>query len=369
MRRIRATTLHSPGLPTADGETRVEDRWEHGSDFHLTLESGEAWWPWGRTAVTLWGSGRDALRAVIAHGRQRGGWRRLYCPSFYCQDVLLALAREIELVVYRDAPLRPAAILPRTAADEALLVVNVYGMRPRPEPAGDGVVIEDHTHDPWSEWACFSRAHYAVASLRKTLPVPDGGALWSPRSLELPEERCPTAAHARACLDRLSAMVLKAHYLRGHEVGKDAFRALAVAGERGLGSGGEISGVSAFTRARLPTLATTRCHAARARNRAVLCEALGRVRGAAVLDTPFAVTLVFDGPGAAARRDRVRAALADTRVYAAVLWPLEPAAVAGIPAAHAELARRVLTLHCDFRYAPGDMLMVAERVRRVCGRS
>jgi len=353
-------------LTNDDAEARADDRWEHGSDFHWPVEDGDGRFPWGAGTVTLWGSGRDALRALIAQGRERLGWRRLYCPSFYCQDVVAALAREIALVVYAESPLRPARVLPRTTADEVLLVVNVYGRRPRPELPGDGVVIEDHTHDPWSDWAFSSRADYAVVSLRKTLPVPDGGALWSPRSLELPEERAPTAEHAQACLDRLSAMVLKAHYLQGHGVSKDAFRSLAVAGERAIATGRETSGVSPLTRARLAALPTTSWREARARNRAVLCTALGDVRGVTVLDAPFAVTLIFDGDGASERRNRARAALADARVYATVLWPLEAPVVAGIPAEHVDLARRVLTLHCDFRYTADDMLRVAERVRRLC---
>lgn len=347
----------------------VHGRWEHGSDFHLTLPRGDAdAFPWGRGPVTLWGSGRDALRAVIRRGRQHRGWRRLHCPSFYCQDVVRALAREIDVVLYAESPLEPAPALPRPAAHEVLLVVNVYGLRPRPELPG-GAVIEDHTHDPWSDWACSSQAEYAVVSLRKTLPLPDGGALWSPRSAPLPEERAMTSAHAQACLDRLSAMALKTRYLEGRRVAKAAFRALAVAGERAVGAGDAPSGVSGYTRAALPALPTARWRRARSGNRAALRAALGDLPGVSVLDTPFAVTLVFHGTGADERRDRARAALADARVYAAVLWPLESAAVGGIPAEHADLARRLLTLQCDFRYTRRDMMVVAERVRRICAAS
>jgi hypothetical protein len=316
--------------------------------------------------VTLWGSGRDAMRALLAWGRERRGWRRVHCPSFYCQDVVRALASELDLVIYPETPLQPASTLPSPGPGEVLLVVNVYGLRRRPDRVPGGVVIEDHTHDPWSDWAFSSRADYAVASLRKTLPVPDGGALWSPRALELPEERPATASHAGACLARLSAMVLKAHYLQGDGVAKETYRALAVGGERVIGTGCAVSGVSDLTRARLPSLPTTSWRQARIANRAVLRTALGAPAGVTVLDSPFAMTLIFEGRRAAERRDRMRAALAAERVYTAVLWPLAPAAVAGIPAAHVDLADRVLTVHCDFRYATEDMLRVADRIRLLC---
>jgi hypothetical protein len=161
-------------------------------------------------------------------------------------------------------------------------------------------------------------------------------------------------------------MVLKAHYLQGDGVAQETYRAIAVAGEQAIAAGREVSGVSDLTRARLPTLPTMAWRQARSGNRAVLRAALEALPGVTVLDAPFAVTLIFDGDGAAERRDRMRAALAADRIYTAVLWPLAPPAVAGIPAAHVDLARRVLTLHCDFRYTAEDLLRVADHVRRLC---
>jgi hypothetical protein len=46
-----------------------------------------------------------------------------------------------------------------------------------------------------------------------------------------------------------------------------------------------------------------------------------------------------------------------------VLWSLEERAVAGLPARHLDLSRRVLSLHCDFRYTDDDMRRVAAIVR------
>jgi hypothetical protein len=45
--------------------------------------------------------------------------------------------------------------------------------------ASEWLLVEDHSHDPFSPWAVGSSADYAFCSLRKTLPVPDGGLLWS----------------------------------------------------------------------------------------------------------------------------------------------------------------------------------------------
>ena len=82
-----------------------------------------------------------------------------------------------------------------------------------------------------------------------------------------------------------------------------------------------------------------------------------------MLDAPFAATLLFDS---AQLRERVRTALIAERIYAAVLWPLEAPVVTGIPAEHVELSRRLLTLHCDFRYNLHDMARVAVQVKALC---
>jgi hypothetical protein len=54
-----------------------------------------------------------------------------------------------------------------------------------------------------------------------------------------------------------------------------------------------------------------------------------------------------------------RAFLADD-VYPAILWPLDEPAVDGIPAEHVDLARRILSIHCDQRHGTADMIRVAE---------
>ena len=62
--------LDSPRSPVAE-------RWEAGSDFDFSEETGSVTLPWESQPVTLWGSGRDAIRAVFEWGQQRHGWRRL----------------------------------------------------------------------------------------------------------------------------------------------------------------------------------------------------------------------------------------------------------------------------------------------------
>jgi hypothetical protein len=197
--------------------------------------------------------------------------------------------------------------------------------------------------------------------LRKTLPLPDGGVLWSPQRLPLPAEVEMTSAHASAALARLSAMTLKLSYLSGHAVAKDDYRRLAVDGEERIGHGA-VSGISGFSRARLPTFPVREWNEQRAANLRAFREALGEAPGIELLHAPFAATLVFDS---ADLRDRAVTALIAARIYPAILWPLDECVVEGIPDRHVDLSRRILTLHGDHRYQPSDMARVAEAVRKL----
>lgn len=346
------------------------ERWEHGSEFHaLFAGAGPGAHPWG-TAGAHHGSGRDALRAVMADGRDHRGWRRLWVPSFFCQEVVASLLLEGLPVLPYDAGPEEAqpdlASVPLRSGD-ALLRVNLFGLQalgPVDLPRRDGVeVIEDHTHDPWSERAWSSDADWCVASLRKTVPVPDGGVLWSPLGRPLPPAPVLTPERRLASLEKFSAMLLKDAYLRGEAVAKDLFRALALEGEHGIGEGGP-SAMAPWSRALMDTFPLEAWRRQRAANHRALSGALADLPGARVLkgapgSCPFFGVLVFDR---AQERDRVRRNLVQARIYPGAHWPMEPPAIEGIPAGHVDLSRRILTLHCDARYQPEDMARVASAV-------
>jgi hypothetical protein len=361
---------------------RPADRIEHGSDFHWidavsATPAAPYEFAWGQRAA-LFGSGRDAMRVLIEWGAREHSWRRVWLPSYYCQDVPAALrelsAEGVQLRAYADGPdhEEPANSGLRTEPGDVVVIHNHFGLRRSPASleafAPDAVIVEDHSHDLAAPWAMNSRAHYAVASLRKTLPLPDGGVAWSPRVLALPPEPPPSEVHAAAALDRLSAMVLKGRYLAGHAVDKAAFRTLAMSGEERMADG-PPSGISPVSRAMLPSLPVVAWREQRRENYDTLLRALGPLRNVHVLApvpeaVPFALTLVFDTPKA---RDVVKRALIAARVYPAVLWSLDHPMLDDIPKEHVDLARRVLSIHCDQRYASGDMIRVAEISKPLVG--
>jgi hypothetical protein len=344
------------------------DRWEIGSHFHWSglFAPGEApLVPW--STGSLVSSGRDALRMTLAVGARAHGWRHLWVPDYFCQQVVAALAQTgLELRVYPDNPLRRVPDLPDARPGDAILVMNYFGLR---EGFGalrrDGVgLIEDHSHDPTSAWAFTSGVDFCVASLRKTIPLPDGGVVWSPLGHELPPEPREGAQRQRTAATRLQAMILKAMYLDGHPVKKADFRAIADRAERDLAVP-SVSAMNALSRGVLASFPIDLWRRRRAANHAALVEALAGLGWGQVLGpvgrggAPFSAALIVDTPE---RRERVRTRLVDARIYPAVLWPLESPVVAVGDEART-FSRRMLSIPCDARYETADMRRIAEVLR------
>lgn len=341
------------------------DRWEIGSQYHWPGspppgESPLVPWSTGR----LLSSGRDALRMALALGVRDFGWRRLWVPDYFCQEVVAALIQTgLELRSYPDHPLRCAPDLPDARSGDVILVMNYFGIREGATPLRrEGIgLIEDHSHDPTSTWAFTSGADFCVASLRKTTPLPDGGVLWSPRGHALPRPPRQVAQRRRTAAARVRAMMLKAMYLDGHPVDKADFRASAEVAERDLAVP-VVSAMDPVSRALLASFPIEAWRRARAVNHETLGDALAglgwtRMLGPAVPEAaPFSATLIMDS---LERRELVRTRLMEARIYPAVLWSLETPVVS-VSDESLRLSRRILSIACDARYGATDMARIAE---------
>ncbi|MBW6434233.1 hypothetical protein KZ829_10870 [Actinoplanes hulinensis] len=333
---------------------------EIGSEFHwdpaalLSTERGglPGWLP---TRRALFATGCGALSSLLDLLTPAG---RLHVPTYFCMGVAEALSAQVPVTWYRHLPdgRGPHWDTLRAADGDVVLAQSLFGrddgtawdawMRAHP-----GVtVIEDHSHDPFSEWACASTAAYAVASLRKTLPLPDGGLLWSPRGLDLPVPSGPASGGAEL---KLTAMLLKAAWLDGRPVPKDHFRELQQRGEQQLL--GSAAAASAFTTAVLPVLDVAGIRAASARNAAEIVAALvGRVTS-----DGFRVQLTCPSGQV---RDALLAHLARHGIYAPVHWRQDRAGFWSGDDEAAGLADRMLTLPVDHRCGPGDLRRIAETI-------
>jgi hypothetical protein len=352
-----------------------------GSEFHwdpaVLLSDARGGLPdWLPAERGLFATGCGALRALL---RWLGPAGRLHVPSYFCTGVAEALAECVPIAYYRHLPdgRGPRWETLRIRPGDVVLAQNLFGRDDgapwaawiRAHPAIP--VIEDHSHDPFSGWARTSTAAYAVASLRKTLPLPDGGLLWSPDGRELPVPEGPESAGAA---QKLAAMLLKAGWLDGQPVPRERFRALQVQGEGTLlGSAGPASTVTAAV---LPLLDVTGIRAASSRHARALREALdGRTGKVVILGlieaggtadaAPFRVQLACP---AERDRDALLAHLAANRIFAPVHWRQDPRGWWSGDHEAAGLANRMLTLPVDHRCSSADVSRVADVVAEFAAR-
>ena len=350
--------------------------WEHGSEFPFQFEDlGTG--PELPSKADFYGSGRDALRALLQYGYEILKWETLWVPSYYCLTVLKEIAIPgLTMASYDDSILddENTPIEIANAGISAVLILNHFGIRTRSRPIRIGLskiwVIEDHTHDPWSPLSKSSTADYCIASLRKTIPIPDGGMLWSPLGHELPSCPLPSVDRINASTKKLAGMTLKRLYLDGCLPDKSTSLQLFSEGEKYIASG-LVSGMTDISRALLAGFPAARWRRQRIDNFAVAAESLADCpsleipKSSSPSAAPYCLFLILPTEQ---HRDMLRKELIDRNIYPSILWSLGNSDGLSPRDEDLHLSRTSLSLHCDGRYSKSHMTRVANNVRDILDR-
>ena len=341
----------------------TEATWEVGGEYHSPVETPRPFHPWPRPAV-WYALGRHAVEALVDFLRLRTLW----LPDYFCHEVAVGWEQKVQVRPYEDDPRWPE---PRwesidAGPGDAVLGVNYFGARPgtgwEEQRAETGwLLVEDHSHDPFGPWALASTADYAFSSVRKTLPAPDGGILWSPQGLDLPPQPREPAEGSEL---KLAAMLLKGRYLEtgGDERLKERFRRLQVEGEEQLARS-PVASASPAAREAVIGGAPLPWRVLRSDNAVHL---LGLIAGIEIAEpvfdewpagaAPLGVALAFPSETI---RNRVREILRERGVYCPIHWRIENPASERVR----DLSARVLTIPTDWRYSDEDMERVASILR------
>lgn len=335
---------------------------EFGSDFH-TIEYLKG----GRSLLeiypqsNLYASGRQAL-LDLAIAR---GWKRLWVPSYFCEESLECVRRTgIELCSYPATPkLNPDKIPSLTDAREndGLLIVNYFGLFDVHHFADARCeIVEDHTHNLIGNWALNSSADWCIASLRKTLPIPDGGILWSSKKHQLPPYPELSQEVADIMEKRGHAMNLKQQYLRGGQIDKSDFLNLFQQTEECFDSI-KISRISDVSRRIVSELDIAKWYNSKKDNWLYLKKNIVQGDDIEILsqeksdDTPFSIILLLRSKE---MRENVRRYLISHSVYPAILWTIESEEDKSAQ----QFGDTMLSIHCDGRYSVEDMKILSELI-------
>lgn len=343
---------------------------EFGSDFHyIALAEGA-----GKTLydfyprANLYADGRQAL----IHLYQTQGWERLWVPEYFCYEVVESLKQAgLELRFYADWPgndndnktLEATQKNHYFKSTDAILRVNYFGTRSyrSPEKLSVAAIIEDHTHDLIGGWAQNSSADWCIASLRKSLPIPEGGILWSPVGLTLPKAPERSEENERIASIRWDAMKLKTRYLNGDNVEKSAFRAGYVDTE-GYFDTAPVCAIDEASREYLHSFNIQEWYQRKRENWELLRDI--KKDGVKVLKPedygcyPFSLTLQFDDIN---KRDIVKKALIEKCIYPAILWSVPPTGDGEIFV----FSRTMLSIHCDTRYSKEDIVTMKSIIESI----
>lgn len=337
---------------------------EFGSDFHLCD------FPKGESLLGMYGAsnlyidGRQALIALIVSE----GWRRVWMPTYYCYEVVDSVARYAEVKLYRCLPnddLAQAVSEIDCGKDDAVVVVNYFGLSCNPGALVGKTIVEDHSHDPASHWARNSKADWCFASLRKTLPTADGGVLWSPRGHRLPPKPSHNNQSEELAEVRYGAMALKRDYLSGADVDKVLFRRLYMATEQGFDLL-PLSSISHKSSHIVRTIDVGRWYGQKRQNWLYLVRHLKHNSTVEILGremevedrTPFSLVLRCADESV---RNRLRDELIRNEIYPAILWAIPHATHTRAQA----LSKCLLSIHCDGRYGPSQIATLTDRINHI----
>lgn len=343
---------------------------EFGSDFHYIRDfQGPAntlydFYP----KTNYYADGRQAL----IHLYHSQGWERLWVPEYFCYDVIASLKQAgLDLRFYTDHPgysedNRTLEAIQRNGyfrPTDAILRVNYFGTRScrNSERLSVAAIVEDHTHDLIGNWARFSTADWCIASLRKTLPLPEGGILWSPKGLSLPKTPSLSEENEKIATIRWEAMKLKERYLTGEMVEKATFRSGYLNTEPYFDTA-PVCALDKKSKEYLRSFDIREWYEQKRENWKLLKDI--KKDGVRVLYPenqacyPFSLVLLFD---LIDDSERVRKALIDKQVYPAVLWSIPSPREGEI----FMISRGMLSIHCDGRYNTADIQQLKSLIESV----
>ena len=221
-------------------------------------------------------------------------------------------------------------------------------------------VVEDNTQSLFSKHN--SIGDYQVASVRKWLPCPNGGVLYSSKNnLKVDGTKFYRSKHN----DKVKAMLLKDMYLKDNLDVNEVYRQIFVNAEEKF-SQDSIYKISDLSRFIINCFDVDKLVSKRKRNYQHLKEGL-KTLGINVTHTLSEKECPFVLPLRVKNRNDFREFLIDNRIYCAVHWPFD-----GPDAENRSIAKynadTLISLPVDQRYSESDIDYMLEVISRYRGR-
>lgn len=333
---------------------------EFGSDFHLCLEKKwllkkeERFFNSKKTSFFL--SGRSALFALLESGIKEHGWEKVFIPSYYCYEVNKYIEElPIEIVAFQYNPLVSSKehINIEDKSTNAIINPDYFGLKKRTiEGYVNAFIIEDLTHNLLSVKK--SKADYVFGSLRKELPLPLGGFLYS-NTYKTPKGKIKLDAN-KIAFQKLTAMYLKKQYLEGEISNKD-YREHYIKSEDKLEL--KLKGVRLpkIVQTILKSLDVEKILNKKTKNLKYAFKYLKTYNDVSInggiKNKGFGLIFKFKTKE---RRDAFRQYLINENIFPAILWPNQKTDL------DIDVENTIVFIHTDYRYTKKDIKYITDKI-------
>lgn len=201
----------------------IKNIWEMGSNFHdcSDIEIKTTDKQSFLEEAELYISGRHALLDLVTYQSKYHRLEKIFIPSYYCHDVTKLIEKVVSVEMYHCDPLSTVDVstFPNKTA---VILVEYFGNKVKAKgTSNDSMLILDKTHNPFSDYNYDFDINYTFGSLRKVLPLSDGGFL----TPKLPTSNLESTKDINvvALRDAQKAMRLKTLFLEGYDIDKNIF--------------------------------------------------------------------------------------------------------------------------------------------------
>ena len=341
---------------------------EYGYEYDAVLQKPTWEITKGKTTEEkLWGayclrSGRDALKAIAREYMPRV----VFLPALACDSMVFPFEMYGHQIKYyklnRDYSIDLDSL--KIGEEPAFFLYMEYFGRTaiadteleKIRQKGNVIIIEDRTHNLiWERTSSF-QPDYIIASLRKWLPVPDGGLLWGNIHKSLGTDTSFSEL-------RLQAQCMRHEYLKcGEEKIKTEFRKI-FSEVSGIMDNDEPSSMTAYSYALAQNTDWEELCSKRRENARVLIS---------ILRESSYITLIQEQPGLSDlyvaftvdNRDEVQKRLSSEGIFNTIIWPISDDQKAACDVAKMT-EQNMLAAPCDQRYTVDDMNYIGKEIVRI----
>jgi hypothetical protein len=344
-------------------------RFEYGSDFHFpeigSFNESQNQFFLNVNNWQLLSSGRDACFYLLENIPE---WKKLWLPIYYCEDVVLKLQHRFtnKIRFYNDSPevFDDSPFSSLFTEGDVVVRTNYFGIRQPSYWKKLGVIqIFDLTHDLGQLFSGRTNsADFVFASLRKTIPIPDGGiASIVPQARFLPQQNI---AHEQSSNQRATAMALKSAYLQGAILDKSFWRNMFLESEAHFGTI-YLAKLSNISESILPFINFKRLYQLKAENHKLFQEGLPPhvfYKSLGSFTSAFSAMLKFESKE---QRDSVRFYLIQKGIYPAVYWPFSESYKEQHGAQNLHFSEICLSIPIDYRYGEIEVKQIIQVLNEV----